>query len=79
MHEWLHRLDAYFPVRYAVWVLSAVGGDLPAAVKGTYMAALNAARIPGFLANAMTSVLVPSIAAALAAGGGSFTRNRSTR
>ena len=51
-----------------LWVLSAVGGDLPAAVKGTYMAALNAARIPGFLANAMTSVLVPSIAAALAAG-----------
>lgn len=51
-----------------LWVLSAVGGDLPAAVKGTYMAALNAARIPGFLANAMTSVLVPSIAAALAVG-----------
>jgi O-antigen/teichoic acid export membrane protein len=49
------------------WVLSAVG-DLPAAVKGTYMAAINAARIPGFLANALTSILVPSIAAALAAG-----------
>ena len=51
-----------------LWVLSAVGGNLPAAVMGTYLAALNAARIPGFLANAMTSVLVPSIAAALAVG-----------
>ena len=50
------------------WVLAAVGGDLPAAAKGTYMAAVNAARIPGFLANALTAVLVPSIAAALAAG-----------
>lgn len=51
-----------------LWVLSAVGADLPDAVKGTYLAALNAARIPGFLANAMASVLVPSIAAALAVG-----------
>ena len=50
------------------WVLAVVGGDVPAAAKGTYMAAVNAARIPGFLANALTSVLVPSIAAALAAG-----------
>ncbi len=25
MHGWLHRLDAYFPVRYAAWLLSAVG------------------------------------------------------
>ena len=24
MHEWLHRLDQHFPVRYAAWMLSAV-------------------------------------------------------
>jgi glutamate synthase domain-containing protein 2 len=24
MHEWLHRIDAHFPVRYTVWLLSAV-------------------------------------------------------
>ena len=24
MHEWLHRLDQQFPVRYAVWMASAV-------------------------------------------------------
>ncbi len=25
MHEWLHRIDSYFPVRHTVWLLSAVG------------------------------------------------------
>ncbi len=25
MHEWLHRIDVYFPVRYTAWLLSAVG------------------------------------------------------
>ena len=25
MHEWLHKIDAYFPVRYTAWVASAVG------------------------------------------------------
>ena len=25
MHEWLHKLDAYFPVRYTVWWLSGLG------------------------------------------------------
>ncbi len=25
MHEWLHRLDQTFPVRYTAWLLSAVG------------------------------------------------------
>ncbi len=25
MHEWLHRMDAHFPVRYAAWLASAVG------------------------------------------------------
>jgi glutamate synthase domain-containing protein 2 len=24
MHDWLHRIDAHFPVRYAAWLLSAV-------------------------------------------------------
>jgi glutamate synthase domain-containing protein 2 len=24
MHEWLHRIDAHFPVRYTAWLLSAV-------------------------------------------------------
>ena len=25
MHAWLHQFDQHFPVRYAAWVLSAVG------------------------------------------------------
>jgi glutamate synthase domain-containing protein 2 len=25
MHEWLHRLDQHFPVRYTAWLLAAVG------------------------------------------------------
>jgi len=25
MHEWLHRMDVHFPVRYAAWLASAVG------------------------------------------------------
>ena len=28
MHEWLHRLDAQFPVRYTAWLLSALGAML---------------------------------------------------
>ncbi|MEN9631147.1 MAG: hypothetical protein RJA10_4375, partial [Pseudomonadota bacterium] len=25
MHAWLHKLDQHFPVRYSIWLLSAVG------------------------------------------------------
>jgi glutamate synthase domain-containing protein 2 len=25
MHDWLHRLDTHFPVRYSAWLLSAIG------------------------------------------------------
>ena len=28
MHEWLHKIDRYFPVRYSVWLLCAVGALL---------------------------------------------------
>jgi glutamate synthase domain-containing protein 2 len=28
MHEWLHRLDQHFPVRYTAWLLAAVGALL---------------------------------------------------
>ena len=28
MHEWLHRIDQHFPVRFTVWLLSAVGALL---------------------------------------------------
>jgi glutamate synthase domain-containing protein 2 len=28
MHEWLHRIDQHFPVRYTAWLLSAVGALL---------------------------------------------------
>ena len=28
MHEWLHRINAYFPVRYTAWLASAVGAML---------------------------------------------------
>ena len=25
MHEWLHKIDQHFPVRYTVWLLGGVG------------------------------------------------------
>jgi stage V sporulation protein B len=50
-----------------LWVLNAVGTTVDAAVKGLYVAALNVARIPNFVAFVVTAVLVPSVAAALAA------------
>jgi PST family polysaccharide transporter len=49
-----------------LWVLNAVGTQVDGAVKGLYVAAVNVARIPNFVAFVMTAVLVPSIAAALA-------------
>ena len=49
-------------------MLNAVGTTVPATIKGDYVAALNVARIPNFVAFVMTAVLVPSISAALAAG-----------
>jgi glutamate synthase domain-containing protein 2 len=30
MHEWLHRIDQHFPVRYTAWLLAAVGTLLSA-------------------------------------------------
>jgi O-antigen/teichoic acid export membrane protein len=51
-----------------LWVLNAVGTAVPATIKGDYVAALNVARIPNFVAFVMTAVLVPSISAALTAG-----------
>jgi O-antigen/teichoic acid export membrane protein len=50
-----------------LWVLNAVGTTVEEAVKGLYVAAVNVARIPNFVAFVVTAVLVPSIAAALAA------------
>jgi O-antigen/teichoic acid export membrane protein len=50
-----------------LWMLNAVGPTVDAAVKGLYVAAVNVARIPNFVAFVVTAVLVPSIAAALAA------------
>jgi lipopolysaccharide exporter len=50
-----------------LWVLNAVGTQVAEAVKGLYVAAVNVARIPNFVAFVMTAVLVPSIAASLAA------------
>ena len=51
-----------------LWVLNAVGTAVDDAVKGLYVAAVNVARIPNFLAFVMSAVLVPTVAAALAAG-----------
>ena len=28
MHEWLHRIDSHFPVRYTAWLASAIGAML---------------------------------------------------
>jgi O-antigen/teichoic acid export membrane protein len=50
-----------------LWVLNAVGTQVADAAKGLYVAAVNVARIPNFVAFVMTAVLVPSIAASLAA------------
>ncbi|MGH6897282.1 MAG: oligosaccharide flippase family protein [Geminicoccaceae bacterium] len=50
-----------------LWVLNAVGTAVDDAIKGLYVAAVNVARIPNFLSFVMTAVLVPTIAAALAA------------
>jgi hypothetical protein len=25
MHEWLHKIDQHFPVRYTAWLFSALG------------------------------------------------------
>jgi O-antigen/teichoic acid export membrane protein len=50
-----------------LWVLNAVGTAVGDAIKGLYVAAVNVARIPNFVAFVMTGVLVPTIAAALAA------------
>jgi O-antigen/teichoic acid export membrane protein len=49
-----------------LWALNALGTAVDDAVKGFYVAAGNVARIPNFVAFVITSVLVPSIAAALA-------------
>ena len=50
-----------------LWMLNAVGTAVDDAIKGLYVAAVNVARIPNFVAFVMTGVLVPTIAAALAA------------
>jgi O-antigen/teichoic acid export membrane protein len=50
-----------------LWVLNAVGTAVDDTIKGLYVAAVNVARIPNFVAFVMTGVLVPTIAAALAA------------
>jgi O-antigen/teichoic acid export membrane protein len=49
-----------------LWVLSIVGTHQGAAEMGFYVAAVNVARMPNFLANALASVLLPSIAQAIA-------------
>lgn len=49
-----------------LWALNAFGGSVPAEVKGWYTAALNLARLPNLLAFVATSILVPTIAYALA-------------
>jgi O-antigen/teichoic acid export membrane protein len=51
-----------------LFVLNAASTAVGATIKGYYVAALNVARIPSFVAFVMTAVLVPSISAALAAG-----------
>lgn len=51
-----------------LWALNAFGGAVAAEVKGWYTAALNLARLPNLLAFVATSILVPTIARALALG-----------
>jgi O-antigen/teichoic acid export membrane protein len=49
-----------------LWVLNALGTQIEDSVKGFYIAASSVARIPNALAFVMSSVLVPSVAHALA-------------
>ncbi|MFO1068938.1 MAG: oligosaccharide flippase family protein [Geminicoccaceae bacterium] len=49
-----------------LWSLNALGGSIPAQVKGDYLAALSLARVPNLLAFVLISIMVPSIARALA-------------
>lgn len=49
-----------------LWMLNALGGHVPAAVKGHYVAALNLARVPNLLAFVLATVLIPSVSKALA-------------
>lgn len=51
-----------------LWALNAFGRAVAGEVKGWYTAALNLARLPNLLAFVATSILVPTIARALAAG-----------
>jgi stage V sporulation protein B len=49
-----------------LWVLSALGTQIEGTVKGFYIAASSVARVPNAMAFVMSSVLVPSVAHALA-------------
>ena len=49
-----------------LWVLNALGTQIQDTVKGFYVAASSVARIPNAMAFVMSSVLVPSVAHALA-------------
>jgi stage V sporulation protein B len=60
-------LGAQILIAVDLWTLNAVGTTVDEAVKGLYVAAVNVARIPNFVAFVVTAVLVPSIAAELAA------------
>jgi O-antigen/teichoic acid export membrane protein len=51
-----------------LWILAVVGSHLQDAVLGHYVAALNIARIPNFISNAMSAVLLTSIASAMGVG-----------
>jgi O-antigen/teichoic acid export membrane protein len=51
-----------------LWILAVVGAHLHDAVLGHYVAAVNVARIPNFVSNAMSAVLLTSIASAMGAG-----------
>lgn len=51
-----------------LWLLNALGSSVPAVVKGHYVAALSIARIPNLVTYVLASVLVPSIARAIAGG-----------
>jgi O-antigen/teichoic acid export membrane protein len=57
-----------------LWLLNALGGHVPAETKGHYVAALNLARVPNLLAFVLATVLIPSIAKAIADRDGASAR-----
>lgn len=64
----LFSLGSQLLLSLDLWALNALGRDVTEEVKGWYVAATNAARIPNMVGFVLVGVLIPSISRAIAAG-----------